>query len=421
MPNNGQKIIFTTISIDKETGNLEEKICKRYSLKKAEVVKLAFRYIDKASINPAEAPESVKAELSKINKRQDDIIRFIKHYEEKELNPMIRATNSIAVCFDGIVKALETLVLSQLEKNQDKYNAVLQRISDKFGEHADVINGQGKHIGALKETQKKDNAKLLKLISLYADLATCGVIMNIDFPPPSNGVYNNAGSSRQLANYMENEDLQRMEQGIYTEGFFNFTDDNVYKSQVIKDIDGNIGQLLKTDAKFYAVHVSPSEKELQAMGSTEQELASAMKRYIRKVFIPEYARNFNKGLSAEDIKFYGKIHFSRDRSDNRLNMHCHLIVSRKDQSNKVKISPLTNHRNTKQGVITGGFDRTTLFENVEKGFDKLFGYNRQLSETFEYCNTMKNGSMTDKLRMQERELKAPEQNFAGEKKNTVDV
>ena len=245
--------------------------------------------------------------------------------------------------------------------------------------------------------------------------------MNIDFPPPSNGVYNNAGSSRQLANYCEHEDLQRMEQGIYTEGFFNLTDDNVYKSQVVKDIEGNIGQLLKTDAKFYAVHVSPSEKELQAMGSTEQEQAEAMKRYIREVLIPEYAKNFNKGLSAEDIKFYGKIHFNRDRSDNKLNMHCHLIVSRKDQSNKIKISPLTNNRNTKKGVITGGFDRTTLFENVEKGFDKLFGYNQQLSETFEFCNTMKNGSMTDKLRMQERELKAPEQNFAGEKKKIVDI
>ncbi len=85
-------------------------------------------------------------------------------------------------------------------------------------------------------------------------------------------------------------------------------------------------------------------------------------------------------------------------------MHCHLIVSRKDQSNKVKISPLTNHRNTKKGAIKGGFDRKTLFENAEKGFDRLFGYNRQLPETFEYCNTMKNGSMQDKLRMQVRKL-----------------
>jgi len=235
--------------------------------------------------------------------------------------------------------------------------------------------------------------------------------MNIDFPPPSNGVYNNAGSSRQLANYLEHEDMERMQKGIYTEGFFNLTKENLYKSQVIKDIDGNIGQLLKTDAKFYAIHVSPSEKELQAMGITEPEQAEAMKRYIREVFIPEYAKNFNKGLSAEDIKFYGKIHFNRDRSENKLNMHCHLIVSRKDQSNKIKISPLTNHRNTKKGAIKGGFDRTTLFENAEKGFDRLFGYNRQLSETFEYCNTIKNGSLPDKMKMQEQELKTPQKSI----------
>jgi hypothetical protein len=119
--------------------------------------------------------------------------------------------------------------------------------------------------------------------------------MNIDFPPSSNGVYNNAGSSRQLVNYMEHEDMERMEQGIYTEDFFNLTDDTIYKSQVVNDIDGNIGQLLKTDAKFYAIHVSPSEKELRTMGTTEQGQAEAMKRYIREVLIPEYAKNFNKG------------------------------------------------------------------------------------------------------------------------------
>ena len=228
--------------------------------------------------------------------------------------------------------------------------------------------------------------------------------MNIDFPPPSNGVYNNAGSCRRLGNYLEHEDLERMEKGIYTEGFFNLTEENLYKSQVVKDIDNNKAQLLKTDAKFYAIHVSPSEKELKAMGNTEQEQAEAMKRYIREVVIPEYAKNFNKGLSAEDVKFYGKIHFSRDRSNNELNMHCHLIVSRKDQSNKVKISPLTNHKNTKKGTVKGGFDRKNLFQQAEQGFDKLFGYDRQLTETFEYYNTMKNGSISDQLDMQEKQI-----------------
>ena len=243
--------------------------------------------------------------------------------------------------------------------------------------------------------------------------------MHIDFAPPSAGTYNNTGSCRQLASYMEHEDLERMEKGIYTDGFFNLIEDNIYKSKVIKDIDTNTGQLLKTDAKFYAIHVSPSEKELQAMGNTEQEQAEAMKRYIREVFIPEYAKNFNKGLSEADIKFYGKIHFDRSRSDNELNMHCHLIVSRKDQANKKKLSPLTNHKNTKNGVIKGGFDRVNLFQQAEQGFDKLFGYNRQLSESFEYSNTMKNGSIDDKLKMQEQELKEPKQYFTGEKKKEV--
>ena len=243
--------------------------------------------------------------------------------------------------------------------------------------------------------------------------------MHIDFAPPSKGTYNNAGSSRQLANYCEHEDLERMEKGIYTDGFFNLTDDNIYKSKVIKDIDSNIGQLLKTDAKFFAIHVSPSESELRAMGNTEQEKAEAMKRYIREVFIPEYAKNFNKGLSEADIKFYGKIHFDRSRSDNELNMHCHLIVSRKDQSNKKKLSPLTNHKNTKKGTVTGGFDRVNLFQQAEQGFDKLFGYDRQLSESFEYSNTMKNGSIDDKLKMQEQELQEPKQYFTDEKKKEV--
>ena len=232
--------------------------------------------------------------------------------------------------------------------------------------------------------------------------------MHIDFTPPTNGTYNNSGSSRRLANYLEHEDLERMEKGIYTEGFFNLTEDNIYKSKVIKDIDTNIGQLLKTDAKFYAIHVSPSEMELQAMGNTEQEQAEAMKCYIREVFIPEYAKNFNKELSVSDIKFYGKIHFDRNRSNNELNMHCHLIVSRKDQTGKKKLSPLTNHKNTKNGVIKGGFDRVNLFRQAEQGFDKLFDYNRQPTGSFDYYNIMKNSTILEAFNFQGHELQSSE-------------
>ena len=167
---------LTTIGIDRQTGKLIDKLCKRYSLKKGEIVRLAFVYIDRACINPSEAPESVKSELAKINKRQEDIIRFIRHYEEEQLNPMIRTVNSIAIRFDTTSKTLETLILSQLESDRGKQTAVLQKVSEQFGKHADVINQQGKQLNALYQIHQRDYKKLLNLIQLYSESSACGVM-----------------------------------------------------------------------------------------------------------------------------------------------------------------------------------------------------------------------------------------------------
>lgn len=176
MQNQNRKIVFTTISIDKEASRLVDKICKRYSLKKGEAIKLAFLYMDKANINPSEAPESTKEELRKINKRQDDLIRFIRHYEEEQLNPMIRTSNSIANRFDGIVKSMENIILSHLQTNQEKHNNLLKVLSERFTGHADAINNQAKQLSAIYKTQQNDTTKILKLISLYSELATAGMM-----------------------------------------------------------------------------------------------------------------------------------------------------------------------------------------------------------------------------------------------------
>jgi len=142
MKDKAQKIIYTTVSIDKETGRLVEKICKRYSLKKSEVVKLAFGYFDKAHINPADVPESVKSELSKINKRQDDIIRFIRKYEEDQLNSMIRTSHSIAIKFDTAVGILTEKVNLEINTSKDNLVNVLKKLDEHFGKIAAVINYQ---------------------------------------------------------------------------------------------------------------------------------------------------------------------------------------------------------------------------------------------------------------------------------------
>ena len=168
--------VLTTIAVDLPTDRLIDKLCKRYSLKKGEITKLAFEYIDKASINPNEAPESTKAELKKINKRQDDIIRFIRHYEEEQLNPMIRTIHSIASRFDSIVKSMEEIIIAQLGNQQESHNNLLKLLSEKLTDHANVINNQGKQISSSAQMQEKGNQKLLKLIALYTELSTLGVM-----------------------------------------------------------------------------------------------------------------------------------------------------------------------------------------------------------------------------------------------------
>lgn len=183
MTKQNRNIIFKTIAIDAETNRLVEKICKRYSLKKGEIVKLAFLYLEKAHINPADAPESVKSELSKINKRHDDIIRFIRKYEEDQLNPMIRTSHSIAVRFDSTVKEQKELITCEINTSRELQDNVLRKITETFNQHAGVINNQAKQINDLSQVinssskkQERNNNKLLKLISLYSELATCGVM-----------------------------------------------------------------------------------------------------------------------------------------------------------------------------------------------------------------------------------------------------
>lgn len=176
MAKQNRNIIYTTIAIETKTDKLIEKLCKRYSLKKGEIVKLAFLYLEKAHINPVDAPESVKLELSKINKRQDDIIRFIRHYEEEKLNPMIRTSHSITVRFEKVVTELCELVSSEISTSRELQDNVLKKVSEAFNQHANVINNQAKQINTLSQTQQRDNKKFLQLISLYSELTTCGVM-----------------------------------------------------------------------------------------------------------------------------------------------------------------------------------------------------------------------------------------------------
>lgn len=68
----------------------------------------------------------------------------------------------------------------------------------------------------------------------------------------------------------------------------------------------------------------------------------------------DYAHEFNKGLQNKDIKYYVKTHHERGAKGN---MHAHILVSRKDVTNNVKIS----HRAEKTGTAKGGFCRNDFY------------------------------------------------------------
>ena len=226
--------------------------------------------------------------------------------------------------------------------------------------------------------------------------------MNVKIQGGGGGTYANTGSCRAVTGYLQHEDLERMKNGEEVQPSFNNYRDYISAQEATYKIDNNKAKLSRTDAKFYVITVSPSDRELEKMGRTPQEQSEAMRKYIREDVMQHYAEGFGKGLNKEDMEYYAKIHFERKGND-RNDMHVHIIVSRKDRSNTKKLSPKTNHTGKKNcGNVKGGFDRTDFFRKCESSFDKRTGYERDPAQSFDYLNAMKNGSPEDIARQVER-------------------
>ncbi len=213
--------------------------------------------------------------------------------------------------------------------------------------------------------------------------------MHIKIQGGGDGKYSNSGSCSSLVSYLEHEDLERQAEGKEIECFFSHSEDNVQPNDIIDMIDNNKQKLCRNEAKFFVLTFSPSDRELNFLGGTEKERSEKIKDFVRNGLMEKYAENFNKNLTAKDLMYYGKIHHERNKETNKLDLHCHIIVSRKTMNGKMKISPKTNHKNTKSGAVKGGFARTDFYKNSERAFDNMFIFQRLLEETFEYKNRMK--------------------------------
>jgi len=226
--------------------------------------------------------------------------------------------------------------------------------------------------------------------------------MNVKIAGGSKGVHANNGSCTGLVNYLQHEDTKQLLAQKKIELFFDQQRDDIRGQEVIRAIDANRGQLGKEDAKFYSVIFSPSVKELQHLAAqSPAEQAEKLRAFVRSEAMAEYAAGFGKGLTAKNILYFGKIHYERGRAGEADQLHVHLIVSRKDKANKLKLSPMTNHRGTSKGAVKGGFNREAFVSGIESRFDRWADYAREMSESFAYCKSLKTGDLSEILRQVE--------------------
>ena len=72
--------------------------------------------------------------------------------------------------------------------------------------------------------------------------------------------------------------------------------------------------------------------------------------------------------------------------------HIHIIVSRKDASNSVSLSPGSKYKVSEVKIndrlIKRGFDRDAFYSKDEKSFDRLFSYNRNYAESYKARKTL---------------------------------
>lgn len=228
-------------------------------------------------------------------------------------------------------------------------------------------------------------------------------------PASGKGLSQRSGSCGGLVAYLEKE-----VQGQW----FGLDREDVPAADVVATLDQNKRNLNRDADKYYQVVLAPSQAELRHIDSDPERL-----RTYTRAAMEQYAANFGKGIEGRDLVYFAKVEHERtsNHQDRAVQLgdvakgqakagpqtHIHVIVSRTEnlaryaerkqageleRKNPYHLSPLTNHKNTQRGVVTGGFERKHYSERVEQAFDQAFAYERPLVETFKYAHTMQHGT-----------------------------
>ena len=246
----------------------------------------------------------------------------------------------------------------------------------------------------------------------------------------------NKGSSSGLVHYLEKEN--RLAKKNEPEYWFNGREIKIDPYDVMKTIDNNITKLGKADAKFFLVNISPSQKEIAFLREQygDDGVKAQLKGFAVRV-MDAYAQNFKReGVNShEDLVWFAKLENYRyynyndpevkqgikkrgDRKEGE-QLHVQVIVSRKDATNTIKLSPMNTSRgkNEEHSKKMGQFDRVAFKQCGETLFDELFEFDRQLKDTMAYANTQKNGSLNERLEMNTLEISERNANITDSEKS----
>ncbi|MCK0135307.1 MobB family relaxase [Arenibacter sp. S6351L] len=251
-------------------------------------------------------------------------------------------------------------------------------------------------------------------------------------------------SSCDFVAYLEKENEGKLPE--LQEHFFDQYHDQIAPELVIKEIDGNTAKLKKQEPKFFALTINPSQRELKHINNDPKLL----KQYVREVMKDYAASfHRDNPVSVDSIKYYAKLEYERtfkgfdkevkenqvyrakivkleneirkvergEVSGNvrsirkeiaRLNAqiphringevvaqgvkkpglqtHIHIVVSRKDVTNRYSLSPGSKYMESESKLngimVKRGFKRDQFYENAEKRFDALFKYQRNYVESY---------------------------------------
>ena len=182
------------------------------------------------------------------------------------------------------------------------------------------------------------------------------------------------------------------------------------------DIDGNKKALGANDAKFFMLSLNPSQSEqMHLIGRKVDDFKELTPQEKKEVFqkleaftrsaMDEYALNFGRDniRGGQDLMYYARVETERSYHPEDeevkqgiarigepkpgLNLHVHVIVSRKSLDGKVKLSPgAKSAGNTWElegrGTVKRGFSHEGWKVRVQECFNRKFDYQAKEGETY---------------------------------------